>query len=105
MPLDYQTLDALRQNHPAWRLLNSPHAPLIASFFHKVFVDKNARILPQSVLVEALEDELFHLREILGDDKFSKSALDYLNDWAAPEKGWLRKFYRHDSEIRVTTKR
>ncbi len=98
MPLDYQTLDALRQNHPAWRLLNSPHAPLIASFFHKVFVDKNARILPQAALVEALEDELFTLREMLGDDKFPKSALDYLNDWAAPEKGWLRKFYRHDSD-------
>ncbi len=98
MPIDYQTLESLRQNHPAWRLLNSPHAPLIASFFQKVFIDKNARILPQVSLVEALEDELFHLRDILGDEKFPKSALDYLNDWAAPEKGWLRKFYRHDSD-------
>ncbi len=98
MTLDYQTLEALRQNHPAWRLLSSPHAPLIASFMQKVFVEKNARILSQAVLVEALEDELFHLRDILGDDKFPKSALEYLNDWAAPEKGWLRKFYRHDSD-------
>ncbi len=98
MPLDYQTLETLRQNHPAWRLLNSPHAPLIASFLQKVFVDKNARILPQAVLVEALEDELFYLREIVGDDKFPKPALDYLNDWAALEKGWLRKFYRQDSD-------
>jgi len=71
---------------------------LIASFLQKVFVEKNARILSQAVLVEALEDELFHLRDILGDDKFPKSALEYLNDWAAPEKGWLRKFYRHDSD-------
>jgi hypothetical protein len=46
----------------------------------------------------ALEDELFHLREQLGADKFPKPALDYLNDWAAPEKGWLRKFYRADSD-------
>ncbi|MFT5133368.1 MAG: flagellar motility protein MotE (MotC chaperone) [Gammaproteobacteria bacterium] len=98
MPLDYQTLEALRQNHPAWRLLTSPHAPLLASFFQKTFVDKNARIIPQANLVEALEDELFHLREMLGDDKFPKSALEYLNDWAAPEKGWLRKFYRQDSD-------
>ena len=65
MPLDYQTLDTLRQNHPAWRLLASPHAPLMASFFQSVFVDKNARVLPQADLVEALEDELFHLREML----------------------------------------
>ncbi len=98
MPLDYQTLEALRQNHPAWRLLTSPHAPLIASFLSMVFVDKNVRVMPQADLIEALEDELFHLREILGDDAFPKSALNYLNDWAAAEKGWLRKFYRQDSD-------
>ncbi len=98
MPLDYSTLETLRQNHPAWRLLASPHAPLMASFFQKVFVDKNARVIPLADLVEALEDELFHLRDMLGDDKFPKSALDYLNDWAAPNKGWLRKFYRQDSD-------
>ncbi|MFV9615399.1 MAG: DUF3375 domain-containing protein [Gammaproteobacteria bacterium] len=98
MSLDYQTLEALRKNHPAWRLLASPHAPLIASFFQLVFVDKNVRVMPQADLVEALEDELFHLREILGENTFPKSALDYLNDWAAPEKGWLRKFYRQDSD-------
>ncbi len=98
MSLDYQTLEALRQNHPAWRLLASPHAPLIASFFQLVFIDKNVRVMPQADLVEALEDELFHLREMLGDNAFPKSALNYLNDWAAPEKGWLRKFYRQDSD-------
>lgn len=98
MPLDYQTLEALRQNHPAWRLLASPHAPLIASFFQKIFVDPNTRILAQADLVEALEDELFHLRDILGDDAFPKTAQAYLNDWAAPDKGWLRKFYRQGSD-------
>lgn len=98
MSLDYTTLDALRQNHPAWRLLASPHAPLMASFFQNVFIDKNARVMAQADLAEALEDELFHLRERLGEDKFPKSALDYLNDWAAPDKGWLRKFYRPDSD-------
>ncbi len=98
MSLDYQTLEALRKNHPAWRLLASPHAPLIASFFQLVFVEKNVRQMPQAELVEALEDALFHLRETLGENTFPKSALDYLNDWAAPEKGWLRKFYRQDSD-------
>ena len=32
MSLDYSTLDLLRQSHPAWRLLRSEHAPLVASF-------------------------------------------------------------------------
>ncbi len=98
MPLDYQTLEALRQNHPAWRLLASPHSALIASFLQQVFVDKNARVIAQADLVEVLEDELYQLRDMLGADKFPKSALEYLNDWAAPEKGWLRKFYRQDSD-------
>jgi hypothetical protein len=36
MSLDFNTLDLLRQNHPAWRLLNSHHAPLVVSFLHRV---------------------------------------------------------------------
>jgi hypothetical protein len=38
MPLDFSILDALRTHHPAWRLLRSDHAPLVASFLHRVFV-------------------------------------------------------------------
>ena len=98
MSLNYHTLDLLRQKHPAWRLLASPHAPLIASFFHKVFIADNTRIIALADLVETLEDELFNLRESIGESAFPKSALEYLNDWAAPEKGWLRKFYRQNSD-------
>jgi len=38
------------------------------------------------------------LRDRLGADAYPKRALDYLNDWASPEKGWLRKFYRQGSD-------
>jgi hypothetical protein len=98
MELDYATLDLLRQNHPAWRLLRSDNAPLVASFLHRIFIVPNTREIAQSDLAEALEDELFGLRERLGRDAFPKPALDYLNDWAANERGWLRKFYRHGSD-------
>ncbi len=98
MSLDYTTLDLLRQSHPAWRLLRSDHAPLIASFLQRVFIVPNVRVLVQADLAEALEDELFALRERIGTDAFPKPALDYLNDWAATEKGWLRKFYAHGSD-------
>jgi hypothetical protein len=98
MSLDFDTLDLLRQNHPAWRLLNSPHAPLIASFLQRVFIAPNERVIAQADLVEALEDNLFALREQLGADAFPKNALDYLNDWAGNDKGWLRKFYRQSSD-------
>jgi flagellar motility protein MotE (MotC chaperone) len=93
MALDYATLELLRQNHPAWRLLCAHHAPLVAGFLHRVFIVPNMRNLSQADLVEALEDELFALREQLGGDAFPGTAQNYLNDWAENEKGWLRKFY------------
>ena len=98
MSMDYSTLDMLRQKHPAWRMLRSDHAPLIASFLHRVFIAPNVRVMTQASLSEALEDELFGLRESLGSDVFPKPAIDYLNDWATNEKGWLRKFYPHGSD-------
>jgi hypothetical protein len=96
--MDFTTLDWLRQHHPAWRLLTSPHAALIASFLHRVFILPNERVITQADLAEALEDELFTLRESQGSDAFPKSASDYLNDWAGSDKGWLRKFYRQGSD-------
>jgi flagellar motility protein MotE (MotC chaperone) len=98
MSLDYATLDLLRQSHPAWRLLRSDHAPLVASLLQRVFVAPNVRVMAQADLAEVLEDELFALRERLGAEAFPKSALEYLNDWAAPEKSWLRKFYAQGSD-------
>ncbi|MGG1943313.1 DUF3375 domain-containing protein [Trinickia sp. NRRL B-1857] len=98
MPLDYPTLDTLRTRHPAWRLLRSDHAPLAVSFLHRVFVAPNVREVAAPLLAEALEDELYALRELLGDGAFPKPALEYLNDWAGPDKGWLRKFYRQGSD-------
>ncbi|WP_407276519.1 DUF3375 domain-containing protein [Halothiobacillus sp. DCM-1] len=93
MTLDYATLDALRTHHPAWRLLRSDHAPLVASFLQRVFVAPNVRVMAAADLAEALEDELYALRLHVGESAFPKPALEYLNDWAAPDKGWLRKFY------------
>jgi flagellar motility protein MotE (MotC chaperone) len=93
MAFDYNTLELLRQNHPAWRLLCAKYAPLVAGFLHRVFLVPNVRNLSQADLVEALEDELFSLREQLGPEAFPGSASSYLNDWAENDRGWLRKFY------------
>jgi hypothetical protein len=85
MMLDYVTVDALRTLHPAWRLLRSDHAALIASFLHRVFVAPNVRMMAAADLTEALEDELYGLREKLGAEAFPKPAMDYLNEWASTE--------------------
>lgn len=98
MPLDYATLDHLRLTHPAWRLLRSDHAALIASFLNRSFIIPNVRVMLQADLAEALEDELFGVRMRSGEGAFPKEAIEYLNDWASVEKGWLRKFYVQNSD-------
>jgi hypothetical protein len=98
MTLDYANLDSLRLHHPAWRLLRSDHAPLVASFLQRVYFEPNVRVMAAADLAEALEDELFALRQTLGEKIFPKAAMAYLNDWAAADKGWLRKFYREGSD-------
>jgi len=75
LKLDFSTLDALRQHHPAWRLLRSDHAPLIVSFLHRAFIATNIRVQPAADLAEALEDELFALREQLGPEASRTSAM------------------------------
>jgi hypothetical protein len=44
MSLDYATLDILRRQHPAWRLLLAEHAALMAGFSHKTFMSPNVRM-------------------------------------------------------------
>lgn len=92
--MNHASLATLRDRQPAWRLLASLHAPLVASFLQRVFVAPNVRSMSEADLAEMLEDELFALREQLGSDAYPRSASDYLDDWCAPDKGWLRKFYR-----------
>jgi hypothetical protein len=99
MSFDYGTLESLTKLHPAWRLLRADHAPLVISFLHKAFVAPNKRTIPAADLAERLEDELYGLRQTLGEDAFSKKpALEFLNDWSSPEKAWLRKFYQQGSD-------
>lgn len=96
--MDYSSLETQRTHHPAWRLLRSDHAPLVASFLYRVFIAQNVRVMPAADLAEALEDQLYALRLQLGVDTFPKSAMDYLNDWASADKAWLRKFYGQGSD-------
>lgn len=91
--MDYRALEALRRTHPAWRLLVAEHAPLVAGFLHYSFIRPNVRTLPKQELASQLEDYLYQLRERLGEDAFPRRAVHYLDDWAADDHGWLRKYY------------
>jgi hypothetical protein len=83
----------MRENHPGWALLRADHAPLVIAFFATAFLDPNRRNLPRRELIDSLEDVLFMVRDQQGDTAFPRSAAEYLDNWAAPEKAWLRKFY------------
>ncbi len=84
----------LRDNSPAWRLLRADHAPLVLSFLHLVFVEQNVRSIPAAELASRLEDQLYALNERDSEPRrFPKPAKAYLDDWAAPDVSWLRKYY------------
>ena len=63
-----------------------------------MFIAPNVRVMAQADLVEKLEDELYTLRQTLGAEAFPRAAANYLDDWAADNKGWLRKFYPPGSD-------
>ena len=96
--MDFDEITALRRHSAAWRLLNAANAPLILAFCDKVFVAGNVRSISTSDLVSRLDDELYALNERLGGQAYPRPAKAYLDDWAAPEAGWLRKYYPEGSD-------
>ena len=91
--MDFQTLESLRANHPALRLLRANSGPMIASFLDRVFLKPNVRQMSESDLARHLDDDLFGLRRELGEDRFPREARAYLDEWASDKNGWLRKRY------------
>jgi hypothetical protein len=96
--MKYVEIEQLRERHPAWALLRANHAALVLGFLGRVFVERNAAGLPASELASELDDELYALNQHLGEERFPRSAQAYLDEWAAPERGWLRKFYQAGSD-------
>jgi hypothetical protein len=99
--MDYDEIEQLRNRHAAWVLLSSRNAALVLSFLGRVFVDANASNLAATRLVNELDDELYALNQRLADDgvpRFPRSAKHYLDEWSAPDKRWLRRFYPPDSD-------
>ena len=95
--MDYEAIDALRARHPAWRLLRANNASLILSFLGDFFVENNRGACAVSEVSAALDDHLYALNHEDTDDegsaRFPKEPQAYLEDWAATEAGFLRRFY------------
>ena len=96
--MNFDEIERLRSRHPAWSLLSSDNVALVLSFLGRVFVEGNASNVPAGELESALDDELFALNQRLGEERFPRRARDYLEYWAAPERGWLRRYYPGGSD-------
>jgi Protein of unknown function (DUF3375) len=102
--MNFDTLETWRTSHPAWTLLTARHAPLIASFLHRAFIQRNTRQIPESELARLLDDDLFQLRRA-SPDAYPRAAKAYLDDWSSDAAGWLRKRYiagRDEAEFDIT---
>ncbi|NDK91583.1 DUF3375 domain-containing protein [Gordonia desulfuricans] len=95
--MDFHAFTALWDRHPAWRLLRAHHSPLILAFLGTYFVEDNRGASPAGELAAALDDLLYELNAVLPTDddhvRFPKEPRAYLEDWAATEAGFLRRFY------------
>ncbi len=99
MEFNAAALENLRTTHPAWRLLRYERAPLAIAFLHHSFVRPNTREVPEGAAIELLDDLLYALRFDEPDrDRASKSARDYLMEWAGDERGFVRRYYPLGSE-------
>ena len=99
MQFDAASLEELRATHPAWRLLRYERASLAIAFLHLGFVRPNTRAVAEDAAIELLDDLLYSLRSDEPDrDRVSKSARDYLMEWANDERGFVRRYYPLGSE-------
>ena len=91
--MDYGTLENLKKTHTALKLLNADNMPLIVSFFYRTFILSNKRSIAMTDLVTLLDDYLFFLKEQTGENRFTRPAKAYLEEWASGENAFLRKYY------------
>jgi len=95
--MEYAAIDALRERHPAWRLLRAGNSALILSFLGEFFVEGNRGACPASEVAAELDDHLRALNAEIstenGEERFPKDARSYLEDWAATDTAYLRRFY------------
>lgn len=99
MSFDFYDLASKKKHHPSWRLMGADTGPLIISFLDHVFREENQRQVGEHEMILRLEDHLYQLRDGREEDPFPRSAADYLEEWTAPGKDWLRKYYPAGTDI------
>lgn len=95
--VDYQEVSALRERHPAWRLLRAGNATLILSFLGEFFVEGNRGACSASEVAGALDEHLYALNA--DEVRYPKEPRAYL------EGGRLRRLDTCGGSTRQATTR
>ncbi|MGD8202349.1 DUF3375 domain-containing protein [Ornithinimicrobium sp. W1679] len=97
--MEHDEIELLRDGHPSWRLLRAGNAALVLSFLGRYFVEQTHGAVSATELAAALDDQLYALNLAVPDrPRYPRAAADYLQEWAATDAGWLRRFYPHGSD-------
>lgn len=99
MSLDFHALYNFKQSNPTLRFLLADHMPLMASFFYSAFFKENRRSIPIDELTSMLDDCLYSLRKIQGDESYPKSGKEYLDHWTSASAPYLRRYYVAKKDI------
>lgn len=108
--VDFERVVALRQHSAAWRLMRADSAPMVLAVLGRIFIDDNHRTLTESRLVSLVDELLSAVNEHAGGEHagggpagggpaggghaaYPRTAKEYVDTWASPEVGLLRKFY------------
>jgi len=91
--LSHEYIEKLRLTHPALRLLNADNAPLIISFLYRTFIQTNRRSISYSELHSKLNDFLYFLQGIYGEDKYPREPKAYIDEWTSERCEFLRQYY------------
>lgn len=101
--MDYGTAAYLRANSPAWRLLRADSAALILHVLGEIFIVDNVRTIAEPDLLARVDDLLYAVNTATltpgGEPPYPRSARGYVDTWADPAQGWLRKFYPEGSKV------
>lgn len=84
-------------DHAAVRLLRGPNAPLTLTFLHRAFKEHHAIAVPESHLRARLENFLDEARAHR-PDAFSRTAMEYLQDWSGADQVLLKKLFSEEAD-------
>ncbi|MCA1780811.1 MAG: DUF3375 domain-containing protein [Dermatophilaceae bacterium] len=100
--MDYASAAYLRANSRAWRLLRADSAPLILHVLGQIFIVDNVRMIAEPDLLTRVDDLLYAVNSATltedGSPPYPRTARAYVDSWADPDAGWLRKFYPEGSQ-------